>query len=316
MSTWHLLTTDFPPQDGGIATWAAAVAGTLHAAGERVQVYARARSGVDPSAWPFPVTAVPGRGWRRWQGLWMAAAAGPRLRAGDRLLAATWPLAVGLVDYAAARGVAVGVTFHGSDLTRPPPTPGLARVKARATALLPVSDFLGARLGVPYTRLPLPVDPLPPVPRGEALLVVARLVPGKGVDRALRLGARLGRRVVVVGEGPERPALESLAARLAVPVRFTGRLAPAAIPWAEAWAVALLSDAPEGLGLVLLEAAARGLPTLGSTAGGIPEAADVVLHDPEVDPIPPLPEASMVQARLRARHGSAACLATLGRVLG
>lgn len=316
MSTWHLLTTDFPPQDGGIATWAAGVAETLHAAGERVHVHARARSGVDPSAWPFPVTAVPGRAWRRWQGLWMAGTVGPRLRAGDRLLAATWPLVVGLVDLAAARGVPVGVAFHGSDLTHPPPTPGLARVKARATALLPVSDFLGARLGAPYTRLPMPVDPLPSVPRGDALLVVARLVPGKGVDRALRLGARLGRRVVVVGEGPDRPSLEALAATLPVPVRFTGRLAPAAIPWAEAWAVALLSDAPEGLGLVLLEAAARGLPTLGSGAGGIPEAADVVLHDPDADPLPPLPDPLTVQARLRARHGKDALLATLRRTLG
>lgn len=311
MSTWHLLTTDFPPQDGGVATWSAGVAGALHEAGETVRVHARARSGARPGDWPFAVHPVPGRWWRRGQAAWMAGSLLPRLRRGDRVLAATWPLAVGVVDAAGALGVPVGVAFHGSDLTRPPPIAGLARIQRGATALLPVSRFLGGLLDGPWTRLPMPVDPLPPVPRGDALLVVARLVPGKGVDRALRLGARLGRRVLVVGDGPDRARLEALGGE----ARFLGRLPHDAVPWEQAWAVALLSEAPEGLGLVLLEAAARGIPGIGSASGGIPEAADVVLHDPEVDPVPELPDPLTVQARLRAGHGRAALVATLRRVL-
>lgn len=313
--TWRLVTTDFPPQDGGIATWAAATAWALHRAGEPVVVHARARSGVDPSAWPFPVIPMPGRSWRRWQGAWAAASVLPRLRRGDRLLVATWPLAVGLLDGARLLGVPVGVTFHGSDLTRPPPGPGRERVIAGATARLPVSDFLGAALGAPYTRLPMPIDPLPPVARGDTLLTVARLVPGKGVDRVLALGRRLGRPVVVVGEGPERARLETHAAALGVRATFTGRRAPADIPWAGAWAVALLSEAPEGLGLVLLEAAARGLPTLGARAGGIPEAAWATVEDPAADPLPPWPDAAALHAWLRARHGTGALVATLRATL-
>jgi glycosyltransferase involved in cell wall biosynthesis len=195
----------------------------------------------------------------------------------------------------------------------------LDRVRREAIHF-PVSDFLGGLLGVPYTRLPAPIDVLPPVSRGDALLTVARLGPLKGVDRVLRFAARVGRRVTVVGDGPERRSLEDLAVSLGVEATFTGRLGRAEIPWDGAAAACLFSRADvdgtgaEGLGLVLLEAAARGIPSLGTAVGGIPEAADRVI-DPERDPFPLLPGVDAVQSRLAAGHGRARCVATLRRLL-
>ena len=212
--TWHLLTTDFPPLDGGIATWTAGVAGALHDAGEPVEVHVRGRP---EGRWPFPVVGMWGRSWARWGGVWAAISARRHLAAGDRILAATWPLATHLVGAAPLL-----VAYHGSDLTRPPRVTGLERVRSAAINL-PVSRFLGERLGAPFTVVPSPIDPLPPVRRGDRLLVIARLGPLKGVDRAIRLARRLDRPITVVGDGPERAALERLAGELGVDAVFTGR---------------------------------------------------------------------------------------------
>ena len=94
------------------------------------------------------------------------------------------------------------------------------------------------------------------------------------------------------------------------------------IPWDDAWACALFSrvdadgSGAEGLGLTLIEAATRGIPTLGVRVGGIPEVADVVLDDPERDEIPPLPDRGDVRARMAAHHGRARTVETLRRGLG
>ncbi len=305
--TWHLVTTDHPPQVGGLATWAGGIARALLAAGEPVRVHTRDRAleGRSPADFPYPLTPMWGRSWRRWSPLWARLSVAPRLKDGDRVLAATWPLALWLLGRAE-----LSVSFHGSDLTRPPPLSGRERV-LDAARLLPVSAYLGGLLGRRWTRLPMPIDPVEPVRRGPRLLTIARLVPGKGVDRVLRLGHRRGWPVTVVGDGPERPRLEALAKELGGDIQFTGRLAPEAIPWHGSRAVALFSEADpdgggaEGLGITLLEAAARGLPTLGSRCGGVPEAAMIVL-DPEDDSAVTgrLPDVDEAQHWLRARHGS------------
>lgn len=326
--TWHIVTTDFPPRDGGVATWAHGVASALHAAGEPVLVHARESTGSEP----FPVVHMIGRSWARWGGWWAAASVIPRLRRGDRVLAATWPMATRLIGATRRLDVPLLVAWHGSDLTRPPVIPGIDAVKAAAIHV-PVSAYLAGLLGVPATVLPCPVDPVARVPRGDALLVVARLGPLKGVDRALRLAARLGRPITVVGEGPSREALEATGREVGARATFTGALPRDAIPWAGTWALALLSrpderPAPsgwiappggagqEGLGLVLLEAAARGIPSIGARTGGIPEAASVILDDFEGGPVPTLPDADEVVAALRARHGSARTVEVLRRLVG
>ncbi len=294
--TWHLVTTDYPPREGGVATWAEGTASALRAAGENVVVYAPRRLGAEG------VTGLWGRAWARWAHVWVASQVLPRVRGGDHVLAATWPLATLLVGR-----TALSVAFHGSDLTRPPLTTGLDRVKQGAR-LFPVSRFLGGLLAAPHTVLPMPIRPATPARPGDDLLAIARLGPLKGVDHAIRLAARSGRGITIVGDGPARADLEALARQLQVRARFTGRLPHDQIPWDGHHAAVLLSQVDadgtgaEGLGLVLLEAAARGIPTVGSHTGGVPEVAMRVIQ--ASDPLPHFgPEArDEALAFLTARH--------------
>ena len=125
-------------------------------------------------------------------------------------------------------------------------------------------------------------------PGGERiLLTVTRLYPYKGVDRMLESLPAILRAVpdvkyLVVGTGPDQQRLQELATRLGLQaqVSFLGPVALAKI--VELYNVAdlfvmLSREEPpdvEGFGLVFLEAAACGLPSLGGRSGGIPDAID------------------------------------------
>lgn len=97
-------------------------------------------------------------------------------------------------------------------------------------------------------------------------LSIGRLVPQKNFAMLLRAFARSARphdSLTVAGEGPERPALEQLAARLGIAeqVRFPGHQAAVEPLLADADAFVLSSDY-EGLPGVVVEALAAGLPIL------------------------------------------------------
>jgi phosphatidylinositol alpha-1,6-mannosyltransferase len=125
-------------------------------------------------------------------------------------------------------------------------------------------------------------------PRGERiLLTVTRLYPYKGVDRMLESLPAISRAVpgvkyLVVGEGPDRQRLEDLTARLGLQAQvcFLGRLALSEIVelynLADLFVMLSREEPPdvEGFGLVFLEAAACGLPSVGGRSGGIPDAID------------------------------------------
>jgi phosphatidylinositol alpha-1,6-mannosyltransferase len=125
-------------------------------------------------------------------------------------------------------------------------------------------------------------------PHGERLLLtVTRLYPYKGVDRLLESLPAISRSVpgvkyLIVGVGPDRPRLEALTARLGLQdrVSFLGRLAMAEIvelySLADLFVMLSREERPdvEGFGLVFLEAAACGLPSVGGRSGGIPDAIE------------------------------------------
>ncbi len=125
---------------------------------------------------------------------------------------------------------------------------------------------------------PLPVNPPPAEATGDGqtILTAARLVNWKGVDhliQALKLVQRPAR-LVVLGDGPDKERLEALARSggLAERVQFRGRVGREAVLAAMAEAdVFVLASGYEGLPHVVLEAMAMGKPVIAAAAGGTPE---------------------------------------------
>ena len=122
-------------------------------------------------------------------------------------------------------------------------------------------------------------DPFSGVGRPRVLFV-GRLAPQKGV-RALVAAAGLledeSAQVLLVGDGPERPALEREAERLGVNGRlhFVGFLAHERLPAVMSHAdLLVLPSLYEELGTVLLEAMQAGLPIVASKTGGIPDVIE------------------------------------------
>jgi glycosyltransferase involved in cell wall biosynthesis len=114
------------------------------------------------------------------------------------------------------------------------------------------------------------------------VLCVAALFERKGIDVLLRALSSLSDeepvpRVWIVGDGPERPRLERLAARLGVDdrVRFLGRRDDVA-DLLTACDVYVQPSRHEGLGVAALEAMAAGRPVVASRTGGLAES---VVHE-------------------------------------
>lgn len=119
----------------------------------------------------------------------------------------------------------------------------------------------------------------------SVIVHVARLVEVKGTEYLLRAVARLrgaaaGCRLMVIGDGPCRPQLERLSRELGIAGRvdFLGarphdevmaRLRAAAVLVLPS--IRTATGRTEGLGMVLLEAAATGVAVIGTRLGGIPE---------------------------------------------
>ena len=96
-------------------------------------------------------------------------------------------------------------------------------------------------------------------------LVVSALVPYKRVDLAVAAATRLGRRLLVVGRGPEEARLRAMAGP---GVRFLGWRPDAEVAELYARCRAVLFPSVEDFGIVPLEAAAAGRPTLALAQGG------------------------------------------------
>lgn len=124
--------------------------------------------------------------------------------------------------------------------------------------------------GEARARLGLPAD-------AYVVGSLARLVQEKGIADLIEAAAHVpdpGQklRLVVVGDGPERVSLERLAAsRLGPRAIFPGRVSDTADFYA-ALDVFALPSSMEGFGLVYIEAAFHSVPSIGTTAGGIPDA--------------------------------------------
>ena len=105
--------------------------------------------------------------------------------------------------------------------------------------------------------------------RGDFYLVVSRLVPYKRVDVAVEAFNRLGRPLVIVGDGPERRRLQAMARPH---IRFVGELTDLAMRRYYRRCRAVVFPGEEDFGLVPVEAQACGRPVIAYGRGGALES--------------------------------------------
>lgn len=104
--------------------------------------------------------------------------------------------------------------------------------------------------------------------QGNFYLTVSRLISHKRIDLAIQACNRLGRKLVVVGDGPERPNLEKIAGPT---VEFKGRVSEVKLIELYQNSRALIFPGEEDFGIVPLEAQACGKPVLAFGKGGLLE---------------------------------------------
>jgi glycogen synthase len=120
-------------------------------------------------------------------------------------------------------------------------------------------------------------DPFPGLPRPR-VAYLGRLAPQKDVGTLLQALARLpaGTTLLLVGDGPDRAALQRRAQRFGGRVRFTGFVphlqVPAVLQHVD---LLVLPSLYEDLSSALIEAMAAGLPVVATGVGG---TADLVRH--------------------------------------
>ena len=156
---------------------------------------------------------------------------------------------------------------------------------------------------VARVRLGLPDDAF-------VIVGLGRLVPVKGFDVLVAAlptvaAAVSSACVVLVGDGPERDALEAQANGLGVRrrLRFTGATADIATCLAAADVLAAPSR-NEGMGRALVEAMALGLPVVAAEVGGVPV---VVAHDETGWLVPPGGAAALADALVELARDPARC---------
>jgi teichuronic acid biosynthesis glycosyltransferase TuaC len=288
------------------ATLSAGAGGAARALGERIrEPRSQTRDGIQVEYVPF-VSPTRERSYARW-GAWAA----PPLALALRRLARSFPFDLVHAHNAVPAGDAVRrariaaplvVSVHGGDVlytarrdaagaTAVAHGLGAARlVLANSEGIAELAREYGAgetrvvHLGAELAGVQRPARREPGVMalRGgtpQSLVTVGHLVGRKRHADVLRALAVLGGRhptlrYTIVGEGPERIALEGLAARLGVADRvdFLGQLAPReALERAGRCTLFVMPSVDEAFGVAYVEAMAAGVPAIGCRGEPGPE---------------------------------------------
>jgi len=266
----------FAPSIGGIETVSRLLAQEFVRLGEEVTVVTQTRAEASEE-FCFPVIRHPSLGqlWRatRWCDLFWQ---------NNLSLRTIWPA------WLLHRPVVI--THQGSYCRRPTGIDLAQRLKlavAERTPSVAPSRAVADCFRTESTLIPNPYDAeefqpsSPAADRSLDLVFVGRLVTEKGVDLLLEAlaclkGRGLSPSLTIIGDGPERGALEQLTAQLGLggQVSFAGTKRGAAL--AELLhrykVMAIPSRYAEPFGVVALEGIACGCLVIGSSGGGLPEA--------------------------------------------
>jgi len=199
-------------------------------------------------------------------------------------------------------GVPLILNVWGSDVYEFPDTSPmhrwlLRRNLLRADAVVSTSRVMAERTRSICPELAL-IDVVPfgvdavrfaPAPKADGPMVIGTvktLAPKYGIDTLIQAFALMARehgaqhaRLRIVGDGPDRKPLESLARalRIADRVDFVGAVPHARVPEElrsfDVYAALSRSDS-ESFGVAVIEASACGLPVVVSRVGGFPEVVD------------------------------------------
>jgi phosphatidylinositol alpha-1,6-mannosyltransferase len=301
-----LVTNDFPPKVGGIQSYLYELWRRLPAESTHVLTTAYRGAAEFDAAQPFSVVRRHDRFFVPTRRLGEAVDAHAR-EIGAQLLFLDPMLPLGHVGprLSAAPYVVVG---HGAEVTvygRVPGSHSLARQVLRgAVGVVAAGEYVAreaaraAGRAVPTLVIPPGVDPerFHPLdadarraararfgldPDQPLVVGVSRLVPRKGFDVLLDAVAGLdGVHVAIAGSGRDRRRLETRAARLGGRAHLLGRVGDADLPalYACADVFAMLCRdrwgglEAEGYGIVFVEAAACGVPSVAGRSGGSAEA--------------------------------------------
>jgi len=174
------------------------------------------------------------------------------------------------------------------------------RSTARAHGLIANSRFVSQRMqrfwgraadAVVYPPVETsrfqPARDLPAEERGPGgyALIVSALVPYKRVELAVRAFTRLGRRLVIAGDGPEQARLEAQAGPT---VRFLGGVPHEELPRLYARASFFLLPGEEDFGIAPVESQSAGRPVLALGRGGaletiVPGRTGLFFEEPAVE---------------------------------
>jgi glycosyltransferase involved in cell wall biosynthesis len=187
----------------------------------------------------------------------------------------------------------LAISVHGGDVLGPLVSAPAARARVgevlgRASLVLCNShrtlercaELTGnaERMTVVYLGADAPAEPIAKRPE-STIATLAHLIPRKRHADVLRALALLAGRLpelrwLVIGDGPERPALERLAAELGVAARvdWTGQLPhDDALTQLAGCRLMVLPSVDEAFGVAYIEALACGVPAIGCRGEGGPE---------------------------------------------
>ena len=296
-----LITLDYPPEFGGVARYL----GSLVKETDGVMSVGVPDGHSVDGPGRVETRTMFGRVWPRWWPL-VAICRGEKERNRTILVSHVFPVGTAALISKCLGGPDYSVIVHGLDVRLARGTWKrwlLKHICKNAKAVIANSestknDLLAIVPGVTVTVLTPAVDGAPYPSREDArrmlgigpdekvVLTVARLVPRKGVDMSIRAMARIQAkqdvRYVVIGEGSDRERLEQVATKCRTKVTWIRNVSDnEKNTWfgsADVFLLPVREDETdvEGFGIVYLEAAKAGIPSVAGKAGG---AGEAVVHE-------------------------------------